>query len=105
MSNDKSKNSFLGIFFRLYWMIIWAFPSMIIISFVVDKKIGVTAYFLWPIIFLSMIGTKYIDIKFYEGTTADGKPATMHDFKNYCLFASPLIPGASLVTYLLLANG
>ena len=103
MSDTHPENSKNSTLLRLYWMVAWVFPSMVVISFVVDKKLGVAAYFLWPLIFLSMVAAKYFDIKFYNGFTADGEPATMQDFKKYCFYALPIIVALAALPYLILA--
>ncbi len=101
MTTDTEPKS--SIFLRLYWIILWIFPSMVIVKFIIEKKFGVAMYFLWPLIFFTMVGARYLDIKYYNGSTTEGEPATMKDFKHYCLYALSLIFGISLLPYLILA--
>jgi len=48
------------------------------------------------------IGVRYLEIKFFNGMTDDGRPATMADLRRYALWIS-LISGAGMAAAHLLA--
>lgn len=84
MEKSDSKNSSIpGILARLYW---FAFGHALLLFFIIsmfDKLTVLKSVFYF--LFLGfLIASKYIDIKYFDGTTPEGdKPATMADFKSF----------------------
>jgi len=92
-----------GALARAYWMLVSNVPLMFLLVAIGSRKfaspVGPSiAYFL---VALSVIVVRYADIRYWNGTTADDKPATMAHWRRHTLI---LIIGSScawLVAFLL----
>ncbi len=47
----------------------------------------------------SLISARYVDIRFLAGTTGDGRPATMADFKKFALIHAGIVLAAWLAVH------
>ncbi|MBF0101849.1 MAG: hypothetical protein HQK77_13175 [Desulfobacterales bacterium] len=83
---------FRNIFARLYWM---AIGPVVFILFSINliiknnKPVVLSSIILWLIV-ISVIVCRYIDIRYLNGLTSEGEPATLNDWRKYSLFLSLL---------------
>lgn len=80
-------SSFTSVFLRLYWMMagnvafvilsIYLLLNYSTISFIVDVFFWLSA--------LSLVITRYIDIRYFHGQTTENEPATMGHWKRYAI--------------------
>lgn len=86
-------------FLRSYWMIYWFLPWLVLLTLSFLNELTSILYFLWPIISVSMLIVRYIDIFTYKGTTFFGYPAGHKDFFRYIFWVwVPTIIGEA-ITY------
>ncbi len=77
-----------GCLARLYWMFFGNIVLSLLLFFILEKRpippfLLDSAYFVAG---LSLVLTRYVDIRFLHGQTGDGKPATMEHFQRYALW-------------------
>jgi hypothetical protein len=99
-SKTDSKNPpILALFLRLYWMMLGYIPALLVAVNILkrDNKSGIM-FLLFFLTILFVIKARFIDIKFYNGSTADGEIATMKTF--YC-FSAKVLSGAAVVAVVL----
>jgi len=85
MADGKSTDSVLGLFLRLYWMMLGngvlviaaafplAYPQIPVVLPLAVFGLGV----------ISLIAARFIDIRFCGGQTSDGTPASIKDWIRY----------------------
>lgn len=96
---DVSRGAFPD-FLRSYWIYKWMMPWLFTMAINLGNYINQLAFYLWPIIYLTMVIARYLDIFKYRGTTFSGYPAGAYSFQKYLLFALfPMLIG-ELVTAL-----
>ena len=96
-----SKNSSIsGILIRLYW---FAFGHVTLVFFIIsmfENKVTVLKSVFYFLFVGLLITSKYVDIRYFDGTNAEGdKPATMTDFKR---FFSAVMTAYSVIFLILL---
>lgn len=83
----EKPNSGSGCLLRLYWM----FGGNIILFFlailIADKRFPFPSLpdLAYWIIVLTLFAVRYVDIRYMQGETAEGKTASMKDFRSYVL--------------------
>jgi hypothetical protein len=96
MADDRTTDSVLGLFLRLYWIMLGN-------GVVVIAAFFPLAYPQIPIAFplagfgfgvVSLIAARFVDIRYCGGQTADGAPASLDDWKRYVRI---LVPSALLL--------
>ncbi len=93
---DVSRGAFPD-FLRAYWIYKWMLPWLFILALTLANYLGALAFYLWPIIYFSMVLARYLDIFKYKGTTFSGYPAGAYSFQKYMLFALfPMLIGELL---------
>lgn len=84
---EKKRDSLLGLFVRLYWMILAYIPVVIAARYIL--KNNTKSFSKWDILywsaFICLITLRYIDVKFLNGETAEGKPATTKNVKIFSI--------------------
>lgn len=82
--NPRGRRGLLSFAARIYWMLLGIGPILAAVSWMVDSKVypssGDALY--WAGI-LAMIGVRWLDIAFLDGTRADGEPASRRDGWRY----------------------
>jgi hypothetical protein len=84
--NQVSKDSIFGLLLRIYW-VAGGFVSFIAAASLATRS-SVTdssATILFWGNAVGMVGARFLDIKFFNGTTKDGAPATMSHWLKYSL--------------------
>ncbi len=82
---QPEKSGCLSIIVRLTWM---AFGNMalIITAFsIVQQKAGIVLDVIFWAVVTGLILIRYIDIKVFQGNTADNEPATLKDWRQYSI--------------------
>lgn len=77
----------VGLLIRLYWMLFGNSALLILALFIATHKydmllVASLAYFA---IIVSMVVVRYVDIRFFNGETVDGRPATMEHWRRYAM--------------------
>ncbi|MBL8026368.1 MAG: hypothetical protein JNL74_08145 [Fibrobacteres bacterium] len=90
-----NSSSFLSLIVRLYWLIVA--PAFIIyfslIRIIVNNEKSVKVSIVGTSILLaSTIIVRYIDIRFFNGTTSEGEKATIKDWYNYTKLSFLIVP-------------
>ncbi|MBF0313422.1 MAG: hypothetical protein HQK50_14445 [Oligoflexia bacterium] len=84
--SSSADASITSIALRLYWMIGWALPLLLISRVAFDKTTsGAMSFTLYLALWISMVAAKYVDVFKLKGSTADGKPATASHFYQYII--------------------
>jgi len=77
----------IGCIARLYWFVIGNLILIFLAIYTADRHVKfpswVDAVF-WAVA-VSLLAVRYVDIKFMDGETTEGKPASMQDFRRYLL--------------------
>lgn len=71
---DMSRGA-LPDFLRAYWIYKWLLPWLTVLALNFAGYIQVAAFYIWPIIYITMLIARYLDIYKYKGTTFFGYPA------------------------------
>ncbi|MDD4873163.1 MAG: hypothetical protein PHR77_21630 [Kiritimatiellae bacterium] len=76
-----------GCLFRLYWMFGGNIILLFLVIFLIDKRFKFPSWLdlVCLITVITLIAVRYIDIRYMLGETAEGKPASMSDFRSYTL--------------------
>ena len=99
-------SSVLGLLARLFWMLLGnAILAISGVSILQYKDRGFhTADAVFWIVIAILIPVRYLDIKFWEGGTCTGGPATMTDWRRYVFMLTGIAGGVwavlHLVTYI-----
>ena len=90
VSSTNPKNKGLGLILRTCWMIWGYFPLLYFAKNIVYGKAGLFSLMDLGVLInlLLIIFIRYLDIRYCEGTTAEGKPATMADLRSFSLSAA-----------------
>ena len=98
---DQKELSFsgTGCLARLYWMFFGNVLLFVLLTLVFQKRS--TLPFLLDAAYLvavaSLIVVRYIDIRFLNGQTGEGKPATMTHWRRYALSVAAVAGGVWLL--------
>jgi len=74
-----------GCLTRLYWMFGGNAILLFVTVFIVDKHFKFPSLLdlaYWATV-ISLLVVRYIDVRFMNGDTAEGKPSTLQDFRRY----------------------
>jgi len=79
-----------GVLLRLYWIGFGNIVLLFLLIFALEREPAFPSlmdlvYFL---VLVSVIGVRYVDIRFYNGTTAEGRLATPGHWRRYALWMS-----------------
>ena len=96
---QDSFRSVIGLFARLYWMLAGNATMVFLLAFILQKHSKFPSVFdlVYWLIALSLVLVRYLDIRYLDGQTATGEPATMVHWGRY---VSILIP-AALIAWIL----
>lgn len=93
MAHDRKEQTPTGVEYqslagclpRIVWLGVGNI-ALILAALMIYKSAGWTiADLVFGIVVAVLIGTRYVDIVRYRGTTADGQPATMTHFRRYVI--------------------
>lgn len=97
LPKSQESSSFSGMTTRVYWMLL-GHPVIATSAYYIatgkSPIISNTVYFL---LVISVILARYSDIKFFNGQTAEGEPATMKHWKRFTF----IVLGYSSALYML----
>ncbi len=82
---ETQSASIIGLLLRIVWLIAGNLAVVVCATLIATQPSeGVTAgdLALWASVGVS-IGARYIDVSAFHGSTAEGAPATMADFRRY----------------------
>jgi hypothetical protein len=76
-----------GCLIRLYWIFGGNLILFFLAIFIGDKHFPFPSLFdlAYWIIAATLVAVRYIDIRYMQGETAEGKPASMKDFRSYAI--------------------
>ena len=94
-NNDPSKNTNASLLIRLYWLFVGNGILFILASHIAFKNVGIYYDIFYWCNSIAIIIARFIDIRFLNGETASGAPATMSDWKRF----SPLFFLAAVVIW------
>lgn len=84
-TDDASTDSLNGCLVRLFWMllgnVVVLFCAVAIYRNSTGHVSAADAYY-WVAIGC-LVGARYVDVRYYGGTTAGGEPATLADWRSY----------------------
>jgi hypothetical protein len=91
MADGRTIDSVLGLFLRLYWVMLGNGVVVIAAVFPLAYPQMPTALPLAGFGFgvLSLIAARFVDIRYCGGQTADGTPASLDDWKRYVRIVVP----------------
>ncbi len=92
MVDARTGDSVLGLFLRLYWIMIGNAALAIGAALPVAYPQLPTAALLaaYALVAVSLIATRYIDIRYCGGQTVDGTPADLGHWKRYVMILLPV---------------
>lgn len=96
-TSQESHDSAVGLFLRIMWLI-GAFGGIALTAAYILRRGSApftsTDVLYWFIVALA-VGARWLDILRYDGTTADGRPATKADGKRYTV----IVVGSALAAW------
>ena len=92
----------IGLLARLYWLILGNALPLFLLVFIFEKRPPLPSLIdaAYLVLVVSLIIVRYIDIRFLNGNTGEGKPATMTNWRRYALLVGALGVGAWLLVRL-----
>ena len=87
---EPASSSIAGCLIRLFWMM-GGVILLVIFSFTIPEQQFPSIYDagFWLLV-LALIVTRYVDIRYLHGQTAEGNPATLADWGRYALWLVPI---------------
>lgn len=75
-----------GCLFRVYWMLLGNALVFVCAYRIVEAEgaLILADAFYWLAV-AGLVGARYVDVRYMEGRTAEGQPATMRDWRRYRL--------------------
>ena len=91
MADGRNADSVLGLFLRLYWMMLGNGLVVIAAAFPLMDPGMPMALPLTGVVLgvVSLIAARFVDIRYCGGQTADGTPASLEDWKRYVKLLVP----------------
>ena len=96
MASRRSTDSVLGLFLRLYWMMLGNGVLVIaaVYPIVYPQTPAVLSLAGFGFGVVALIAARFVDIRYCGGQTADGSPADLEDWRRY---VRVLVPSALLL--------
>ena len=92
-----------GLLIRLYWLFFCNVVLIFILAFIIEKHPQfpslLDAAYLAAL--SSLIIIRYVDIRFFDGQTGEGKPATIDNWRRYALLVGLAGPAVWFVSRVL----
>ena len=89
-----SPMTFAGLLVRLYWL---AFGNIVVFAMFLrsmqHREVGAADAVYW-VFGAGMIVVRFLDVRYFHGSTLDGKPASMADWRRYSLAVALLLGAA-----------
>lgn len=92
-----------GILARLYWMFFGNILLMFVLVFIFEKRPSFPSFYdaaYWTALAF-LIFVRYVDIRFLNGQTGEGTPATMIHWRRYAVIVGPVGVGAWILVRVL----
>ena len=90
-----------GCLLRLFWMVIGNAILLFCAYGIIQHRsslLGIADVFYWGIVG-SLLATRYVDIRYFHGTTSDGDPASLADWRRYTVVVVLITTGLWLVAH------
>jgi hypothetical protein len=86
----------VGVLVRLYWMVLGNGLLMLLLFLILDRRPALPSPYdaAYLLIVASLIIVRHMDIRFLNGQTGEGKPATMAHWRRYVMIIGPVGVGA-----------
>ena len=109
MADSGKTDSVLGLFLRLYWIMIGnALLAITAVLPVAYPQLPTTALLAaYALVVVTLVAARYIDIRYCGGQTVDGTPADLGHWKRYVAILLPvalLLPGIAWTFNALIAR-
>ena len=98
-TQDPDFDSSSGCLLRLFWLLLGNAVLVIVALQILIRVGGVFSgldVVYWSVVAL-ILAARYADIRYFKGTTAEGKPSTLEDWRRYA-FILVLSAGVALLT-------
>ena len=84
ITKQSSGSAFL---IRLHWIFGGNVILFFLVIFIIDKHLKFPSWhdLAYWVTVITLLAARYIDIHYMQGETAEGKPASMSDFRTYTL--------------------
>ena len=99
IDHTESKfESIIGLILRIYWMMAGGFISLLaaVVAAVNHSETSRLPTIIFWSNSLGLVIARYLDIRYFNGLTADGESATLKDWKRYSLW----VVAASIAVWL-----
>jgi hypothetical protein len=95
-TQDQGSESSSGCLLRLFWLLLGN-AMLVIVAIQIPARAGGSFTgldALYWLFVLMILAARYADIRYYKGTTAEGKPSTLEDWRRHA-FVLVLVAGAA----------
>lgn len=88
-----------GVFVRLYWLVLGNVLLLFLLTFIFERHPPLPSLLdvVYFVVVASLILARYIDIRFLDGETGEGIPATMTNWRRYTMLVGSVGVGAWLL--------
>lgn len=95
----QTSSSGTGVLLRLYWLILGNALLFFVLVFIFERhpKLPSLLDVAFVATMASLLIVRYIDIRFFDGQTGEGKPATMQDWRGYGILVGAVGTGGWLL--------
>ena len=90
-----------GCLLRLFWMVVGNVILLFCAYGIIQHPsslLGIADVFYWAIVG-SLLAARYVDIRYFQGTTSDGDPASLADWRRYTVVVVLVTTGLWLVAH------
>ena len=103
-STPASPPGCLPLVARLYWLAAGPGGALLCGAYLATTRRGEAGFFdlLFWLLILSTLAVRYLDIRFFQGATSAGEPATMKHWRRYSVVLLVLAAGGWAATLALL---
>ncbi len=95
----------LGVLLRLYWMFLGNVALIFLLAMIYVRRVPFASRLdaIYLLAVASLLAARYVDIRFLNGETGDGKPATLTHWRRYALLVGSVGLGAWLLAHALVS--
>lgn len=98
-ARETASTPFAGCLVRLFWMV-GGIIALLFLSLSIVRSGGLSAYDpAFAAVAAAMILVRFLDVRFLNGETADGHPATLRDWRRYAVGVAVCSFGCWLVLH------
>lgn len=86
-SDVSSPTPVFGLLMRIWWMFLGLGALLVVLVVMAFERGDLPSLIdaVFAALVVSLVAARFTDVRFFEGTTAEGAPATMGDFRRYAL--------------------